>query len=151
MTTKDFFPYHPLKLRAALASAVVGCVALLAWSLSSAVHTGEPQEVARAGLCLGLLLAMVYVLTRLAPREGWGVRMEPTMLKVSRPIEGVLEIPWSALKEIRRSGKQRDTLMLFVGENRRILVPRHLFARSSEFEQLVAAIEERMPPPQHDA
>jgi hypothetical protein len=149
--TKDFFPYHPLKLRAVLAFALLACVALLAWSLSSAVRSGEPQEVARAGLCLGLLLAMGYVLTRLAPREGWGVRLSPTLLTVSKPIDGVLEIPWSALKEVRRSGKQRDTLMLFVGDHRRILVPRHLFARSSEFEQLVAAIEERLPAPQHDA
>jgi hypothetical protein len=149
--TKDFFPYHPLKLRAVLAFAVVGCVALLAWSLSSAVHTGEPQEVARTGLCLGLLLAMAYVLTRLAPRQGWGVTLAPTLLKVSRPIEGEMEIPWSALKEVRRAGRKRDTLMLFVGDHRRILVPRHLFARSSEFEELVTAIEERMPPPTLDA
>jgi hypothetical protein len=149
--TKDFFPYHPLKLRAVLAFAVVGCVALLAWSLSSAVRTGEPQEVARAGLCLGLLLAMAYVLTRLAPREGWGVKLSPTALTVSKPIEGVMEIPWSTLKEVQRSGKRHDTLMLFVGDHRRILVPRHLFARTADFEQLVAAIEERMPPPQHDA
>src|SRR4051794_11677276 len=120
--TKDFFPYHPLKLRAVLACAVVVCLLLLAWSLSSAVHTREPQEVARAGLCLGLVLAMAYVLTRLAPREGWGVRLSPMVLCVSRPIEGVLEIPWSALKELRRAGTKRDTLMLFVGENRRVLV-----------------------------
>jgi hypothetical protein len=149
--TRDFFPYHPLKLRAALAFALLACVALLAWSLSSALRSGEPQEVARAGLCAGLLLAMGYVLNRLAPREGWGVKLAPTLLLVSKPIEGVLEIPWSALKEVRRSGKKRDTLMLFVGDHRRILVPRHLFARSADFEALVAAIEERLPPPTHDA
>jgi len=94
---------------------------------------------------------MAYVLTRLAPREGWGVKLSPTLLTVSKPIEGVMEIPWSALKEVHRAGRRRDTLMLFVGEHRRILLPQHLFARKAEFEALVHAIEERMPPPQHDA
>ena len=46
--------------------------------------------------------------TRLAPREGWGVRLSPTLLTVSKPIEGVMEIPWSALKEVHRSGKRRE-------------------------------------------
>ncbi len=148
---REFFPYHPLKLRAVLASALVVCVALFAWSLSMAVRNGSPQEVARAGLCLGLVLAMAYVLNKLAPREGWGVTLSPMVIKVSKPIQGVLEVPWSTLKEVRRAGKGRDTLMLFSGEHRRVLVPRHLFARSQEFEELVSAIEERMPAPIHDA
>ena len=149
--SRDFFPYRPFKLRAALTAASVVCVALLAWSFSSAVNSGSLQEMARSGLCLGLLLAMGYVLTRLAPREGWGVKLEGTVLKVSRPIEGVLEVPWSAVREARLAGRRRDTLVLFVGEQRRILVPRHLFGSSSDFAALVAAVEERLPVPTHDA
>jgi hypothetical protein len=127
------------------------CVVLLAWALSSAVRSGAPIEMARAGLCLGLQLAMAYVLMKLSPREGWGVKLEGTVLKVSRPIEGVLEVPWSAVKELRRNGTRRDTLVLFVGNNRRILLPLHLFGSRALFEELAQAIEERLPPPAHDA
>ena len=148
---RDFFPYHPLKLRAVLVTASVMCVVLLAWALSSAVHSGSPMEMARAGLCLGLQLAMAYVLMKLAPRDGWGVKLETTVLKVSRPIEGVLEVPWSSVKELRRAGSGRDTLVLFVANERRILVPRHLFGSREVFEELAKAIEDRLPPPTHDA
>lgn len=151
MPERDFYPYHPLKLRAVLVTASVMCVVLLAWALSSAVRSGEAIEMARAGLCLGLQLAMAYVLWKLSPREGWGVKLEGAVLKVSRPIEGVLEVPWSSVKEVRRSGSSRDTLVLFVGENRRILVPRHLFGSRELFEELARAIEDRLPPPTHDA
>ena len=151
MPARDFFPYHPLKLRAVLVTASVMCVVLLAWALASAVRSGAPIEMARAGLCLGLQLAMAYVLMKLAPRDGWGVKLESTMLKVSRPIEGVLEVPWTSLREMRRGGNNRDTLVLFVGNNRRILVPRHLFGSRELFEELARAIEERLPPPTHDA
>lgn len=149
--SRDFYPYHPFKLRAVLAIASVLCVVLLAWSLASAARTGAPQEFARAGLCLGLQLAFGYVFMKLAPRDGWGVKLEPLLLKVSRPIEGLLEVPWSHIRDVRRSGKARDTLVVFVGDNRRILVPRHLFGSSRDYEELAAAIEERMPAPTHDA
>ena len=148
---RDFFPYHPLKLRAVLVTSSLICVVLLAWALSSAVKSGTTQDWARTGLCLGLQLAMAYVLVKLAPRDGWGVRLEPTVLKVSRPIEGVLEVPWSAVREVRRGGSARDTLVVFVGNNRRILVPRHLFGSRADFDALATALEERLPPPEHDA
>jgi hypothetical protein len=151
MAARDFYPYHPLKLRAVLVTASVMCVVLLAWSLASAVHAGTLQEMARTGLCLGLQLAMAYVLMKLAPREGWGVKLEGTVLKVSRPIEGVLEVPWSSVREVRRGGSRRDTLVLFVGNNRRILLPRHLFGSRQLFEELVTAIEERVPQQPYDA
>ena len=96
----DFFPYHPLKLRATLLLASVGCVALAAWAVKSAVSGTQSLEWARAGLCLGLLLAMGYVWSKLGPRDGWGVTLRPTALVVSRPIEGVIEIPWSAVKDV---------------------------------------------------
>ncbi len=148
---RDFYPYHPLKLRAVLVTASVMCVVLLAWALSSAVRSGAPIEMARAGLCLGLQLAMAYVLWKLAPREGWGVKLDATVLRVSKPIEGVFEVPWSSVREMRRGGSGRDTLVLFIGNNRRILVPRHLFGSRELFEELARAIEDRLPPPTHDA
>jgi hypothetical protein len=42
-------------------------------------------------------------------------------------------------------------LGLFFHEQGRVLVPRHLFARRGVFEELISALEERLPPPRHDA
>ena len=151
MTTPDFFPYHPLRLRLLLLGTSVVCVALLAWAVTSAAVGGQPLEWARAGLCLGLLLAMMYVWQKLAPRTGWGVTLKPTMLVVSKPIQGDIEIAWSAVKDVRRIGKGRDTLVLLMSEDKRVLVPRHLFASSTLFEALARAIDERLPSAKHDA
>ncbi len=143
----DFFPYHPLKLRVALTAGALGALTLGAWALATAVRSGVGLEFARAGICLGLLASMLYVHLKLRPRPGWGVQVEPTRLKVSRPIEGEIEIPWSAVTQVKRNGKQNETLVVFVGEEKRVLVPRHLFASRAEYEKAAQAIEEKMQPP----
>ena len=56
----------------------------------------------------------------------------------------MLKVPWSPSRKARRSGSKRDILVLFVGNNRRILVPRHLFGPARDFEELVTAVEERV-------
>jgi hypothetical protein len=144
---QDFFPYHPLKIRAALAFGALCALTLGAWALAAAVRSESGLEFARVGICLGLLASMLYVHLKLRPRPGWGVKVEAIRLWVSRPIEGQIEIPWSAVREVRRNGKQRDTLVLFLGDERRVLVPQHLFASRAAFEQAAHAIEERMQPP----
>ncbi len=143
----DFFPYHPLKLRAALTFGALGSLTLGAWALAAAARSGSGLEFARAGICLGLLASMLYIHLKLRPRPGWGVSVEPTRLQVSRPIEGQIEIPWSAVTQVKRNGRQRDTLVVFLGDERRVLVPQHLFASKAEFEKAAQAIEGRMQPP----
>jgi hypothetical protein len=70
---------------------------------------------------------------------------------VSRPRSGLIEVPWSTVKEVRRLGEKRDTLALWLQEEQRVLVPAHLFAKRADFEALARAIEERMPPSRFDA
>jgi len=144
---EDFYPYHPLKLRAALTMGSVGALTLGAWALATAVHSGLGLEFARAGICLGLLASMLYVHLKLRPRPGWGVKVEATRLSVSRAFLKQKEIPWSAVTQVKRNGAKKDTLVVFVGEEKRVLVPRHLFATATEFEKVASAIEEKMQPP----
>ncbi len=150
----QFFPYHPRRMRWSLTLAAAGALVLTAWSMAGAVRGGEALEFARAGLTGGLTLAMLYVHLKLRPRAGWGVSVGPVVLKVSRPIEGEIEVPWSQVRQALRGGNKRDTLVIFIGargesagslNERRVLVPRHLFASASDFEAVVAAIESHAP------
>ncbi len=148
---REFFAYHPRRWRLLLALGAAGSLVLTAWAMASAMRSGAPLEFARAGLSGGLVLAMLTVHLRLRPRPEWGVRVTPVALTVSRPTKGVIEIPWSAVKDIRRSGSERETVVIFVGEDKRVLVSQHLFASKAEFEALAASIDEQRPSTLHDA
>ena len=148
---REFFAYHPRKWRLLLAGAAAGALVLTAWALASAVRSGEAIEFARAGISGGLVLAMLTVHLKLRPRADWGVRVTSVALTISRPSTGTIEIPWSAVKDIRRSGVDRETVVIFVGEEKRVLVSRHLFASKAEFEALAASIDEQRPTTAHDA
>jgi hypothetical protein len=147
----DFFPYHPLRLRLWLLGSCVVALALTIWAVAGFASSQEPREILRAGLSLGLCAATGFAFFRLRPRSEWGVRVTPLAVLVSRPRAGLIEVPWSSVKEIRRLGEKRDTLALWLREEQRILVPAHLFAKRADFEALAKAIEERMPPPRYDA
>src|SRR4051812_13361889 len=131
---RDFFAYHPRRWRLVLSLAAAAALVLTAWALASAVKSGTALEFARAGISGGLVLAMLYIHLKLRPRPEWGVKVTPVVLVVSRPTQGQIEIPWSAVKEVRRSGAERETIVIFVGEDKRVLVSRHLFASKDEFE-----------------
>ncbi len=150
-TRREFFPYHPRKWRLWLTLAAAGSLVLTAWAMASAVRSGAPLEYARAGISAGLVLAMLTVHVKLRPRAQWGVNVTSVALTVSRPTKGAIELPWSAVKQIRRSGVQRETLVLFVAEDKRVLISAHLFASREEFEALAAAIDEQAPATAHDA
>lgn len=147
----DFFPYHPLKLRLWLLVGLLISGALTVWAALSFTGTQEPREILRAGLSLGLFAAMAVMLFRLRPREDWGVRLTQISVLISRPRRGLIEVPWSSVREVRRLGEKRDTLALWLDEQERVLVPSHLFAKKSDFESMVKTIEERMPTPRYDA
>lgn len=144
---QTFWPYHPRRVRYALVGGAIVALALFAWALASARAGGGPQAWARAGVTCGLLLSMLYVHLKLAPKQGWGVEVGPMALKVSRATAGEIEVPYAAVKEVRHGGgAKKDALILFVEGDRRVMVPRHLFATREEFEALVKAVEERLPP-----
>ena len=146
----DFFPYHPLRLRLWLLSFFLVALGLAVWAVSDLAESQAPQEIVRAGLSLGLAGAMGVAFFRLRPRSEWGVRVTPLAILVSRPRAGTIEVPWSAVKEVRRLGEKREILALWLREEQRVLVPAHLFARRADFEALAEAIEERMPAPRYD-
>lgn len=150
-TRRDFFAYHPRTWRVLLSLGAAGSLVLTAWAMASAVRSGASLEYARAGISAGLVLAMLTVHHRLRPRPDWGVRVTPLTITVSRPTSGVIEVPWSAVTDVRRAGDKRDTVVLFVGEEKRVLVSQHLFPSKAEFEALAAAIDELRPTPPHDA
>jgi len=145
----DFFPYHPLKLRLGLGLAFLVALALTGWAVLEFVGTHTPRDILRAGLSGGLAAAMGLTLFRLRPRAGWGVQVTPLSVLVSRPRGGLIEIPWDAVKDVRRLGDKRDTLALWLGERDRVLVPAHLFARRATFEALAQRIDERRPVASH--
>ena len=55
------------------------------------------------------------------------------------------------LREVQRAGMRRNVLLLTLSDNRHISLPEHLFARRREFDSLVNAIEDRLPPSPFDA
>ncbi len=154
MSGQTYFAYHPLLWRLTLVVAALASLWLTVWAALSWSRTGAPVEALRAALCLGLLLAISSVVFRLRPRSGWGVKVGPTTLTVSRALSAAprhVDIPWSAVREIRRLGRARDTLVVFLSDERRVLVSRRLFPRHRDFEALVEAIEEKMPALPYDA
>ncbi|MFT3713255.1 MAG: hypothetical protein QM817_36835 [Archangium sp.] len=142
----DFFPYHPIKLRAFLFTGAVLGFGLATWAVSGFLDSRVPLELLRAGFAGGLGAAMALTLYRYRPRDGWGVRITNLSVLISKPRGGLIEVPWSEVKEVRRIGDKRDTLALFLLEpNQRVLVPSHLFFRRSHFEALATRVDERRP------
>ena len=154
MGGQTYFAYHPLLWRLTLLAAALASLALTGWAALSWFQSGAMIEALRAVLSLGLLLATTSVVFRLRPRSGWGVRLGPTVLTVSRALSATarhIDIPWSAVREIRRLGRARDMLVLCLADERRVSVSRRLFPRHRDFEALVEAIEEKMPALPYDA
>ena len=151
MTEPRFIPFDPRAARSLLTLGVLGCAAATAWALYDAASAMRLAE-ARAGISAGLLLAFFYVRHRLRPREGWGVFFTPEALVVARPLSGdVAAVPWANVRGVARAGKRRDVLVVLLDEDRRVLLPRHLFPSAQAFDELVAAVEERSPKPHFDA
>ena len=123
----DFFPYHPLRLRLWLLSFCLVAIGLAVWAVAGLAESQAPQEIVRAGLSLGLAGAMGVAFFRLRPRSEWGVRVTPLAVLVSKPRAGTIEVPWSAVREVRRLGVKREILALWLREEQRVLVPAHLF------------------------
>ena len=148
-----FFAFNPRPTRWALALGACALAILSAWALAAARHSAEPQAEARAGISAGLMLLFLYSFHRLRPRPGWGVTLSAMGVRVARPFSNAapMELTWAQLGEVRKLGRRGDVLGLFFQEQGRLLVSRHLFARRAVFEELFSALEDRLPPPRHDA
>jgi hypothetical protein len=148
-----FFAFNPRPTRIGLFLGACVLAVLTAWALASAQQRGEPYGEARAGLSAGLMFVFLYAFHRLRPRPEWGVTLGPMSLSVARPFSNSkpLEIMWTQIASVRRLGRKGDVLALFLQEQGRVLVTRHLFPRKAVFDELVSALEERVPPARYDA
>lgn len=140
----SFVPYHPLRWRLLFFAAAGLSALLIAQALQGARTGTEPLGWVRAAVVGLLMLAMLFVVFRLRPRAGWGVTFSGTAMTVARPFGGELSLPYSAIKDVRRSGKSRDTLVLSTA-NEQVLLPAHLFANKQVFESLVTSVDEHLP------
>jgi hypothetical protein len=148
-----FFAFNPRPTRICLFLGACVLAVLTAWALASARQGAEPFAEARAGLSAGLMFVFLYAFHRLRPRPEWGVTLEPMGLRVARPFSNSkpLELTWGQIASVRRLGRKGDVLGLFFHEQGRVLVTRHLFPRKAVFDELVSALEERIPPVKYDA
>jgi hypothetical protein len=146
-----FFPFHPLRLRLVLLAVAVFALVLAAWGVADAQAGETVQGWARAGLALGFFGAFIWLWHKLSPRDAWGVTLGSLTLKVSRPMKGDIELAYTSVQQAMRNGKDRDTLVIFTRDERRILLPSHLFPSRKAFEAAVAALEEKLPAPRYDA
>lgn len=146
MTTPSpaFIPYHPLRWRLLFAGGAVLAVILIAQALQNWREGTESLGWVRAAVVALLMGAMLYVVYRLRPRPGWGVTFSGTAMTVARPFGGELSIPYSAIKSVRRIGKQRDTLVVATAEEQ-VWVPAHLFANRQVFAKLIATVDDHLP------
>ena len=139
-------------MRAGLFVSAALCVVLASWALSDAQASSALTAWARLGGAVGLALAFAVMARKVRPRDGWGVKVEPLTLTVSRPLSGEpLQLPWSQVHEVRRDGKKRDRILVLMQPEGRILLARHLFASRAHFEALASALEERAPIRRYDA
>ena len=148
-----FFAFNPRPTRIALFLGACMLAVLTAWAMAAARQDAEPFAEARAGITAGLMLLFLYAFHRLRPRPDWGITLGPLGVSVARPFSRArpMELTWAQLGAVRRLGRKGDVLGLFFHEQGRVLVPRHLFPRRAVFEELVSALEERVPPPRYDA
>lgn len=152
MSSPRFFAFDPRATRIALFLGACVLAVLTAWALANARDGGGVQDMARAGVSAGLMFAFLVALHRLRPRSGWGVTLDARGVRVARPFSSrELDLHWGQIDSVRRLGRRGDVLGLFLKEEGRVLVTRHLFARKAVFEELISALEDRLPPPRFDA
>jgi len=138
--TPRFFPYRPMRLRALLAAFAVVGVAFGAAALVRAGR-GNPTASARgvAGLALGG--AFVWLVWRLRPREGYGVRIDLAGAELARAIDGRPErLLWAQIAEVQNAGRWAPRWVLTLTDGTHRELPRALFSDPAVFDDLGRAL-----------
>ncbi|MCP3136712.1 hypothetical protein [Pyxidicoccus xibeiensis] len=152
MSSPRFFAFDPRATRLGLFLGACVLAVLSAWAVADFRDGGGTQSMARAGVSAGLMLAFLVAFHRLRPRSGWGVTLDARGVRVARPFSrNALDLHWGQIDSVRRLGRRGNVLALSLGEEGRVLVTRHLFARKAVFEELISALEDRLPPPRLDS
>lgn len=145
MLARGFHPFHPRVMRRWLLGGAIASLGLAAWAVAGLAHGTELLGPARAAACLGLFAALMVTHRRLRPRAGWGVAISASGLRVSRPLRGDTEIPWSAVQGVSRQGRRREALVIALVPVGTIVLHRALFASQAEFLALAEAVEASSP------
>lgn len=148
----SYFPYNPRKIRVGFILGAIACALLTAWALRNATTGAEQFGEARAGVSAGLMFAFLYAAFRLRRRAGWGLKLEPLQLSVSRPMSSsAIEILKTQVEMARRDGKRQDTVVLYLKNGQRIVIAQHLFPSKVAFDEAARALKDWAPEPQLDA
>jgi hypothetical protein len=133
--TPRFFPYRPSRLRALLAVFAVLAAAL---GTASLLRAGRgPTASARAVAGLGLSGAFAWLLWRLRPRDGFGVRVDIAGAELSRAIDGRTErVLWPQIKAVEQVGRWAPRWVLTLTDGTRRELPRALFSDPAVFADL---------------
>jgi hypothetical protein len=138
--TPRFFPYRPTVLRTALLAIATASAALGAAALRHGLQGASlawPRAVA-AALLTGAFLWLVW---RLRPRDGYGVRVDPAGAELARALDGRLErVLWNELAGVRQTGRWSPRWVLELHDGTRRELPRALFASGSVFADLGRAL-----------
>lgn len=134
-----FFPYHPRRWRRWVGAAVALMVALAGWAMTAFARSGDVKVAVRAGMAVGLGLALARLFQRLGPRAGWGVSVDDQGVTVARVTRGEVRVRWSQVRDVLLGGRDRDVYALRLEDDRQVLVPAHLFPDEAAFLEFLAA------------
>ncbi len=134
--TPRFFPYRPSKLRALLAALAVIAAAVGTAALARA-GARRPTASARAVAGLGLSGAFAWLVWRLRPRDGYGVRIDIAGAELSRALDGRTErVLWPQIKAVEQAGHWAPRWVLTLTDGTRRELPRALFSDPAVFADL---------------
>jgi hypothetical protein len=149
--TPRFFPYRPSRLRAILAAFAVLSAAIGAASLVR-VGKGRPTASARAVAGLSLSGAFGWLVWRLRPRAGYGVRIDLAGAELSRPLDGRTErVLWPQIKAVEQLGRWAPRWVLTLTDGSRREIPRALFSDPATFVDLGRILSRPEGSPRADA
>ena len=138
----------------------VGCGAGTFCSLAAALGAsalvraghGRPTASARAVAGLSLSSAFVWLVWRLRPREGYGVRVDIAGAELSRAIDGRTErVLWPQIKAVDQVGRWAPRWVLSLTDGTRRELPRALFSDPSVFADLGRVLNRPQGSPRADA
>ena len=119
-----------------LAIFAVVAAALGASALARA-GSGGATASARAFAGLGLSGAFAWLVWRLRPRDGFGVRIDIAGAELSRAIDGRTErVLWPQIKAVEQAGRWAPRWVLTLTDGTRRELPRALFSDPAVFADL---------------
>ena len=138
--TPRFFPSRPVGLRAFLAGLSVVAIAL---GVAAALQglQGRTSSWVRASLAVGLAFAFAWLVWRLRPRDGYGVRLDLAGVEIARALDGRPErLLWGQIAAVRQAGGWTPRWVVELQDGTSRELPRALFSDPSVWADLGRAL-----------